>query len=49
MDFLGRYNLPRYCGNMDEDVEAMSRQQLVAQKKLRGGVCANRDTRGHEF
>ena len=35
---------------MDEDLEAMSRNQLIAEaKKLRAGIRAHRDSSGHEL
>jgi hypothetical protein len=35
---------------MDEDLEAMTREQLVAEaKRLRAGIRAHRDSSGHEL
>jgi hypothetical protein len=35
---------------MDEDLESMSREQLVAEvKKLRAGIRAHRDASGHDL
>lgn len=35
---------------MDEDLEAMSREQLLAEiKKLRAGIREHRDSSGHEL
>jgi hypothetical protein len=35
---------------MDEDLEAMSREQLVAEaRRLRAGIRAHRDSTGHEL
>lgn len=36
--------------HMDEDLEAMSREQLIAEvRKLRAGIRAHRDSTGHEL
>jgi hypothetical protein len=44
---------PPLSGNldaMDEDLEAMSREQLIAEaRKLRAGIRAHRDSSGHEL
>ena len=41
---------PRAGGVVDEDVERMSREQLIAEaKKLRAGIRAHRDGTGHEL
>jgi hypothetical protein len=35
---------------MDDDLDRMSREQLIAEvKKLRGGIRAHRDSTGHEL
>ncbi len=35
---------------MDQDLEQLSRDQLIAQiKKLRGGIRAHRDSSGHDL
>jgi len=35
---------------MDEDLEALSREQLIAQvKRLRAGIRAHRDASGHDL
>jgi hypothetical protein len=35
---------------MDDDLDGMSREQLIAEaKKLRGGIRAHRDSSGHEL
>jgi hypothetical protein len=35
---------------MDEDLEGMSREQLIAEaKRLRAGIRAHRDSTGHEL
>ena len=35
---------------MDEDLEAMTREQLIAEaKRLRGGIRDHRDSTGHEL
>ena len=35
---------------MDEDLEAMSREQLIAEvRRLRAGIRAHRDSTGHEL
>lgn len=35
---------------MDDDVERMSREELIAEvKRLRGGIRAHRDSTGHEL
>ena len=35
---------------MDEDLDAMSREQLVAEvRRLRGGIRKHRDSSGHEL
>jgi hypothetical protein len=35
---------------MDDDVERMSREELIGEvKKLRGGIRAHRDSTGHEL
>jgi len=49
-----RNRLPERCpwrsDNMDEDVERMSREQLVAEvKRLRQGIRKHRDSTGHEL
>ena len=39
-----------YPGRMDDDLDAWTREQLVAEvKKLRDGIRAHRDSTGHDL